>query len=193
MNPEVSIDQLFDNARTYRFFTDRSVDDQLLISVYEMAKFAPSSSNLSPLRITFVRSGPEKQKVMEAASAGNKPKINSAPVVAIMAYDRQFFQFTSRLAPHMNAEEFAAKDPEILEKIAFENSWLQAGAFIIAARAHGLDCGPIGGFDKSQIDEAFYPDGRWRSIFLLNLGYGDALKLKPRGDRLSFAEACRLL
>jgi nitroreductase len=135
----------------------------------------------------------EKQKVIDAAAERNKSKIDSAPVVAIIAYDTHFYDHTEYLAPHMDADAFRGQEKTKLENIAFENSWLQAGFLIAAARSLGLDCGPMSGFDKAKIDEAFYKDSSWRSLFLMNLGYGDASKLHPRGNRLSFEQACSIV
>lgn len=193
MTQQDIISSLFTEARTHRAFSARMVETDLLKQIYQTARFAPTASNLNPLRVSFVVSEAEKAKVIEAAAAGNKSKIESAPVVAIMAYDTEFYRYTSQLAPHMNADSFAAQSPEVLQKIAIENSWLQAGAFLIAARAHGLDCGPMSGFDNQAIDSSFYAEGSWRSLFLMNMGYGDTEQLYPRGDRLSFDDACALL
>ena len=131
--------------------------------------------------------------MIEAAAEGNKTKIDSAPVVAIIAHDAEFYNHVETLAPHMDGDAFRGQDKAKLEQIAIENSWLQAGFLIAAARSLGLDCGPMSGFDKAKIDEAFYKGSSWRSNFLMNLGYGDASKLHPRGHRLTFDEACAIL
>ena len=120
-------------------------------------------------------------------------KIESAPVVAIVAHDTKFTDYIEKLAPHMNAETFRQQSEEKLKQVAIENSWLQAGFLIAAARALGLDCGPMGGFNKAMIDNTFYKDSSWRSNFLMNIGYGDETKLHPRGHRLSFDDACSIL
>ena len=193
MNQEFISDPLFTEGRTHRFFTDKPVEDKLLRELYEIAKTAPSASNLCPMRITFVTSDVEKQKVIDAAAEGNKPKIETAPVVAIIAHDTTFYNHIGKLAPHMDAEAFRSQEADKLEMIGVENSWFQAGFFILAARAVGLDCGPMSGFTKSKIDEAFYSETTWRSQLLINLGYGDETKLHPRGARLDFDEACSIL
>ncbi|MFW2467272.1 MAG: malonic semialdehyde reductase [Candidatus Puniceispirillaceae bacterium] len=193
MNSEQLISQIFKEGRTHRLFTDKPIERDVLYQLYELAKIAPSASNLCPMRITFVHSEEQKQKVSEAAADGNKPKIDSAPVVAILAHDTRFYDHIEKLAPHMNGDTFRQKDEADLEQIAIENSWLQAGFLIAAARSLGLDCGPMSGFNKTKIDEAFYKDTSWRSNFLLNLGYGDKTKLHPRGYRLSFDEGCRII
>ena len=184
---------VFSAGRTHRFFDNRPVEESLLHNLYEIAKLAPSANNLCPMRITFVQSEKQKQHVIEAAAEGNKPKIESAPVVAIIAHDTKFYDYIEKLAPYMDGETFRQKDERALEAIAVENTWLQAGFLIASARALGLDCGPMSGFSKSKIDKAFYEGTSWRSNFLMNLGYGDRSKLHPRGNRLSFDEACSLV
>lgn len=193
MNSEQIIKQIFENGRTHRFFTDRPISESILYQLYDMAKIAPSASNLCPMRITFVVSKAQKQKVIETAADGNKSKIESAPVVAIIAHDSKFYDHVETLAPHMDAEAFRRKDKTELEKIAIENSWLQAGFLIAAVRTLGLDCGPMSGFDKAKIDDFIYSNSSWRSNFLMNLGYGDETKLHPRGHRLSFREGCAII
>jgi nitroreductase len=193
MHTDQWIKQVFIDGRTHRIFTDKPIEENVLHQLYELAKIAPSASNLCPMRISFVVSETEKQKVIDAAAGGNKPKIASAPVVAIIAYDKKFHAHTEHLAPHMDADAFRGQEQEKLEAQAFENSWLQAGFLIAAARSLGLDCGPMSGFDKAKIDESFYQESSWRSIFLMNLGYGDTSKLHPRGNRLTFDEACSIL
>lgn len=193
MHNDQWIRQIFEDGRTHRFFTDKPVDESVLHHLYEWAKIAPSASNLCPMRISFVVSETQKQKVIDAAAAGNKPKIESAPVTAIIAHDTRFYDHVEELAPHMDANAFRSQEQAKLQKIAIENTWLQAGFLIAAARALGLDCGPMSGFDNAKIDAAFYQGSAWRSCFLMNIGYGDASKLHPRGNRLSFDEACAIL
>ena len=193
MHTDQRVKQVFIDGRTHRIFTDKPIEESLIHQLYELAKIAPSASNLCPMRISFVVSETEKQKVIDAAAGGNKPKIASAPVVAIIAYDKKFHAHTEHLAPHMDADAFRSQKQAKLEAQAFENSWLQAGFLIAAARSLGLDCGPMSGFDKAKIDESFYQESSWRSIFLMNLGYGDTSKLHPRGNRLTFDEACSIL
>ena len=193
MNSDQLIKQIFEDGRTHRAFIDQPVQDSLLFRLYGLAKIAPSASNLCPMRITFVKSKTQKQKVIVAAAEGNKPKIESAPVVAIIAHDAKFYEHIEKLAPHMNADAFRQQETSKLEQIAIENCWLQAGFFIAAARSLGLDCGPMSGFDKAKIDEGFYQGTSWRANLLMNLGYGDESKLHPRGYRLNFDEACSIV
>ena len=193
MTADQWIKQVFIDGRTHHLFSDKPIEESQLHQLYKLAKIAPSASNLCPMRISFVMSKIEKQKVIDAAAEGNKSKIDSAPVVAIIAYDTHFYDYTEYLAPHMNADSFRDQEQTKLENIAFENSWLQAGFLIAAARSLGLDCGPMSGFDKAKIDDSFYKNSSWRSLFLMNLGYGDNSKLHPRGNRLSFEQACSIL
>ena len=187
------ISQIFENGRTHRYFTDKPVEKNLLHRLYELAKIAPSSSNVCPMRITFVVSEEWKLKVIEAAAEGNKAKIKSAPVVAIVARDTKFYNYIKKLSPHMDTNAYLQQDVSKLEQTAIENSWLQAGFLIAAARSLGLDCGPIGGFSNQQIDNSFYKNSSWRSNFLMNLGYGDSSKLHSRGYRLPFDESCSII
>jgi len=187
------IAQLFTKARTHKAFLDKPVTEETLRRLYDIAKFAPSASNLCPMRVLFATTDAARQKVMEAAAPGNRPKIDSAPVVAIIAHDSRFHQHIGALAPHMDAAAYAAQDEARLEQVAIENSWLQAGFLITAARALGLDCGPMSGFDKAAIDDAFFSGSSWRADFLMNIGYGDVDQLHPRGHRLEFDEACRII
>ena len=191
--PQNVLDILLRESRTHRFFADKQIDTDLLHRAYDIVRFGPTASNLCPMRVVFVLSPEQKQHVIAAAAEGNKAKIDSAPVTAIIAHDKAFHQYVETLAPHMDAEAFRKQDAAKLEKIAVENSWLQAGYFILAARALGLDCGPMSGFDNAKIDEAFFKHSSWRSDMLINLGYGMAEKLHPRGARLSFEEACQIL
>lgn len=184
------IAQLFTEARTHKAFLDKPVAEETLRRLYDIAKFAPSASNLCPMRIVFATSDEARQTVINAAAPGNRPKIDSAPVVAVIAHDSQFHQHIGTLAPHMDAAAYAAQDAAKLEQVAIENSWLQAGFLIAAARALGLDCGPMSGFDKTAIDDGFFSGSNWRADFLLNIGYGDGDQLHPRGHRLGFDEAC---
>ncbi|MEK9557250.1 MAG: malonic semialdehyde reductase [Alphaproteobacteria bacterium] len=193
MTDDNLIARIFTEARTHKAFLDRPVEESTLRQLYETAKFAPSASNLCPMRISFVTSAEAKQAVITAVADGNKPKVESAPVVAIIAHDSRFHDHIGTLAPHMDADAYAAQDASRLEAVAIENSWLQAGFLISAARALGLDCGPMSGFSKPAIDDAFYAGSSWKSDFLMNIGYGDETKLHPRGARLSFEQACEIL
>lgn len=186
-------DLLFRDARTYNSFQDRPVAPETLRALHDLMKWAPTSANCSPLRIEFLVSAAAKNRLAPALAEGNRAKTLAAPVVAILAYDTRFFDLLPKLFPHNpQAREWFAGQPNA-EPTAFRNSSLQGGYFILAARALGLDCGPMSGFDNAKADAEFFPDGRFRSNFLCNLGYGDKASLFPRGPRLSFDEACRIL
>ena len=189
----VSLDALLLQARTFKAFKNREVEDDLLMRIYDLAKFGPTSFNLCPMRIVFARSPEAKAKVEQALSPGNVEQTRSAPVTAIMAFDMKFYEHANVLAPAMENPERMASLPEAsLETMALRNASLQAGYFILAARACGLDCGPMSGFNQAKIDELFFKDTSWRSNFLMNLGYGIGDNLKPRWPRLAFDDACRV-
>lgn len=194
MANDMTLERLFTEARSYKFFSDRRVTEDQLRTLYDVAKFAPSASNSCPMRITFVTSSEGKEKVLQASMPGNVEKIKSAPVTAIIAYDMAFFENYPRLAPHMESPPKEASLPEAaVEKLALRNSSLQAGFLMTVARGMGLDCGPMSGFKNAVIDELFYAGTTWRSNFLLNLGYGDGEKLHGRAARLEFDEACQIV
>jgi 3-hydroxypropanoate dehydrogenase len=189
-----SLELLFLDARTHRRWLDRPVEDALLRRAYDLARWPPTSANTQPMRVVFVKSGGAKERLRPALDAGNVEQTMNAPVTAIVAYDAQFFEKMSRLAPTRPdlGERLAAAPDAVRERLAFQGGTLQGGYLMLAARALGLDCGPMGGFDRAKVDVAFFPDGRWKSNFLLNLGYGDPPALRPRAPRLDFDEACRI-
>ena len=192
MSSDVTLETILTEARSFKFYNDKPVEEEKLRALYEMAKLAPSASNSCPMRITFVTSEAGKAKVLEASMPGNVDKIKSAPVTAIIAYDMAYFDHYPTLAPHMEMPSKEASLPEAkLEMLALRNSSLQAGFLMVAARSMGLDCGPMSGFKNDVIDNLFYEGTTWRSNFLLNLGYGDGDKLHPRAARLSFDQACQ--
>jgi 3-hydroxypropanoate dehydrogenase len=185
---------LFLNARTLRKWIDRPVDDALLRRAYELARWPPTSANSEPMRIVFVKSAESKARLRPALDAGNVDQTMSAPVTAIVAYDWRFFELMPKLSPTRPdiAARFGSLPEVARERLAFQGGTLQGGYLILAARALGLDCGPMGGFDRARVDAEFFPDGRWKSNFLLNLGYGDPSSVRPRAPRLEFEEACRI-
>jgi 3-hydroxypropanoate dehydrogenase len=189
-----ALELLFLNARTHRRWVDRPVDDSLLRRVYELARWPPTSANSEPMRIVFVKSAGAKERLQPALDAGNVEQTMNAPVTAVVAYDTRFFDQMVKLAPTRPdiGERLAAAPEAVRERLAFLGGTLQGGYLILAARALGLDCGPMGGFDRAKVDAAFFPDGQWKSNFLLNLGYGDPTPLRPRAPRLEFDEACRI-
>ncbi len=189
-------DLLFRAARTHSAWLDRPVEEAKLVELYELLKWGPTSANGQPLRVLFLKSRAAKERLRPALSPGNVAKTMAAPVTAILAYDTRFFEFLPKTFPHepeaVSWFSGPGKESAALET-AFRNGSLQGGYFILAARAVGLDCGPMSGFDRARVDAEFFPDGRLRSNFLCNLGYGDPARLSPRNPRLSFAEACRIL
>ena len=187
------LDLLFREARTHSHWRGGDISDDLLQEVYDLAKMPPTSANSSPMRLVFLRSRAAKKRLAPALMAGNLDKTMAAPVAAIIGYDTRFFELLPRLFPHENARAWFEGDPPLIEETAIRNGTLQGAYFILAARALGLDCGPMSGFDRSKVDREFFPDGRVKSNFLCNLAYGDAGKLHPRSPRLDFEDACHIL
>jgi 3-hydroxypropanoate dehydrogenase len=194
--PQVSeqdLDLIFRNARTHSAWLDEPVDDALLTRVYDLARMGPTSANMCPMRIVFVKSKEAKEKLKPALDAGNVAKTMSAPVTAIIGMDVHFYEKLPQLFPHVDAKAWFKDLPEnVLEYVAPRNSSLQGAYFMLAARSLGLDCGPMSGFDNAKVDAAFFAGTTVKSNFLCNLGHGDAAKLFPRSPRLSFEEACRI-
>lgn len=190
---DAAIDLLFRNARTYRYWRAGEVSDDILAALYELAKMAPTSANCNPMRLVFVKSPEAKARLKPCLDAGNVRQTMEAPATAIIAYDTRFYDLMPRLFPHGDLKSVFEKDSELAHVTAFRNGTLQGGYLILAARALGLDCGPMSGFDNEKLDAAFFPDGRYKSNFLCNLGHGDPAKLFPRGPRLAFEEACEIV
>ncbi len=192
MIDDKALDTLFLAARTHHGWQDRPVPDALLHRLWELARMPPTSANSMPARIVFVRSAAAKERLKPALSAGNVDKTMAAPVTAIIGYDTAFYELLPRLYPQADMRKGFVGNPAAAETAAFRNGSLQGAYLILAARALGLDCGPMSGFDNAKVDAAFFPGGTVKSNFLCNLGYGDPSKLRPRNPRLEFAEACRI-
>ena len=190
-----ALDILFYQARTHNAWQDKPVAPELLHKLYDATRFGPTSANCSPMRVVFLTTPEAKERLKPSLIEGNVDKTMAAPVTAIIANDRRFYDELPRLFPHADARSwFAGEDKTAFAATAaMRNGSLQGGYFILAARALGLDCGPMSGFDNAAVDAEFFPDGRWASNFLCNLGYGDTAELFPRSPRLSFDEACRIL
>jgi 3-hydroxypropanoate dehydrogenase len=204
-----SLDALFVEARTHSAWLERPVEDGILHQLYDLMKWGPTSANCCPIRILFLRTLKAKERLRAALQPTNVDKTMKAPVTAILAYDSKFYEALPRLFPAMpTMKEMFAKAPELAATTAFRNGTLQGAYFMLAARSLGLDCGPMSGFDNAKVDQEFFPapgpgpsaaDGGFiaagavKSNFLCNLGYGDTAKLRPRGPRLEFGEACQLL
>lgn len=194
---DATLDQLFRHARTYRgsarAWLDVPVSDQQLQQAYALARMGPTSANSCPARFLFIRSSEAKARLREALDAGNVEQTMAAPVTVIVGSDHEFYEKLPQLFPHTDARSwFVGKQP-LIDSTAFRNATLQGGYLILAARALGLDCGPMSGFDNAKLDSLFFAGTSIRSNFLINLGHGDPTSLGPRSPRLGFDEACRIL
>ena len=187
------LDLLFRSARTSWNWTGAEVSDDTLRSVYDLLKMGPTSANCSPARFMFLRSSWAKERLRAALSEGNVEKTLAAPVVCIVAHDPKFFEELPRLYPGADARGWFAGDEDLAEATAFRNGTLQGAYLIMAARAVGLDCGPMSGFDNAKLDSEFLLAQGWRSNFLVAMGHADLSSAGPRAPRLGFDEACRLL
>jgi 3-hydroxypropanoate dehydrogenase len=188
------LDLIFRSARTHSVWLDKPVDDSLLKQVYNLARMGPTSANMCPMRIIFVRSPEAKEKLKPALAPGNVEKTMKAPVTAIIGMEVRFYEMLPTLFPHADARSWFKDLPEnVLEYTALRNSSLQGAYFILAARSLGLDCGPMSGFDNAKVDEAFFAGTTVKSNFLCSLGHGDPSKLHPRSPRLEFEEACKVV
>jgi 3-hydroxypropanoate dehydrogenase len=190
--PAAALAQLFHDARTHSHWQQREVSDETLQQLFELLKLCPTSANASPARFVFLKSSAAKEQLRPFLMEGNVDKTLSAPVCVIVAQDMQFYEHLPRLYPHADAKSWFEGNAAAIEATAARNSTLQGAYLIMAARALGLDCGPMSGFDNAGVDAAFFPDGRFRSNFLINLGYGDAEKLHARSPRFDFADACQI-
>ena len=206
--PDEALDQLFREARTLSAWLDKPVTEDLLRRLYDLTKWGPTSANGSPARFVFLRSPESKERLRPILAPGNIEKTMTAPVTVIIAYDLLFYAKLPKLFPY-NPElrKLFTENPQLVEVTAKRNSSLQGAYLMIAARALGLDCGPMSGFDNARLDEEFFaagrecegceqeffPAGHVKSNFLCNLGYGDAARLYPRAPRLEFSEACTVL
>ena len=189
------IDVLLRKARTQNGYLPEPVTDEQLREIYDLMKLGPTSANCSPSRFVFVRTPEGKARLLPALSAGNQEKTKQAPVTVIMGYDTRFYDLLpTKLFTHRpEMRDPYAKNAELAEAVAFRNSTLQGAYFMIAARALGLDVGGMSGFDNKKVDAEFFPDGRVKSNFLINVGHGDPSKVMAKLPRLSFEEACTLL
>jgi 3-hydroxypropanoate dehydrogenase len=191
---QAALDLIFLEARTRNGWEETPVPESLLRRIYEVAAMGPTTANSQPQRIVFVMSQEAKEKLAPALSKGNLAKTMKAPVTAIFAYDMRFFDNLPKTLPHDQTARswFADTGEAAIRTTALRNASLQAAYFMIAARAHGLDCGPMSGFDNKKVNAAFFADGRHESNFICSLGHGTDEKLFPRSPRLSFDEACKV-
>ena len=203
-----ALDLLFRQARTVTAWLDKPVSDDLLRRLYDVMKYGPTSANSCPARFVFLRSQRAKERLRPALAPGNVEKTMAAPVTVMVAYDLKFYEKLPKLFPQSpSMRTLFAENPQLVEATAKRNSSLQGAYLILAARALGLDCGPMSGFDNAKVDEEFFgagkecegceqeffPEGHVKSNFLCNLGYGDRRALPPRNPRLEFNEACTLM
>jgi 3-hydroxypropanoate dehydrogenase len=187
-----ALDQLFREARTLSQWLDRPVAPDTLQRIYELARMGPTSANCQPGRLVFVVSPAAKERLRPCLNSGNVAKTMAAPATVIVAQDLEFYEKLPRLYLHEDARSWFAGKENLIRETAFRNSTLQGAYVILAARALGLDCGPMSGFKNALVDEAFFAGSSIKSNFLINLGYGDASSLHPRNPRLTFEEACRI-
>ena len=188
-----AIDQLFRTARTQNGWQDKPVSDEVLRRLYDLVKMGPTSANALPARFVFVKSPEAKARLKACLAPTNVEKTMAAPVTVIVGYAMQFYEKLPHLFPHADARSWFVGNPELIQSTAFRNSSLQGAYLILAARALGLDCGPMSGFDSAKVDAAFFPGGKLKSNFLINLGYGDLSKVHPRNPRLAFEETCQIV
>jgi len=190
---DAALDRLFREARSFNDFTAQPVTDVELRALYELAKWGPTTANSQPQRIVFVRSAEAKERLKPALTSANQKKAMGAPVVAILAYDMRFYEHLPRLFHNPAARSWYETTPEHIRTTALRNATLQGAYLMLAARAIGLDCGPMSGFKNEVVDKAFFPDGRFKSNFLCCLGHGDPSTLPPRDHRFGFDEVCSIV
>jgi 3-hydroxypropanoate dehydrogenase len=188
-----ALDQLFHGARTHSAWLPKPVPVELLRKIYELARLGPTSANGSPARFVFLTTPGAKALLKPVLAPGNVDKTMAAPVTVIVAWDTEFHEHLPKLFPQADMRSYFVGNQLLIDETAFRNSSLQAAYFILAARALGLDCGPMSGFDADKLNAAFFPDGKWKVNLICNLGYGDRNKLYPRNPRLNFEEAAVIL
>jgi len=189
----LTVEQIFTDARSQNGYLDVPVDAETLRRLYETLKWGPTSANSSPARFVFVHSDEARQRLAACVSQGNVEKVRQAPVTVIVGMDLRFYDELPALFPHADARRWFVDQPALVESTAFRNSSLQGAYLIIAARALGLDCGPMSGFDSERVDGEFWAGTTVKTNFLCTLGKGDHSKIFPRSPRLAFEQACRLV
>jgi 3-hydroxypropanoate dehydrogenase len=190
---EEALDRLFREARTYYAWKPEPVSEELLRKVYDLAKMPPTAANSGPARFVFLTTEEAKARLLPALAPANVEKSRTAPVVVLIAYDTKFYDQLPKLFPIYDLKPVFEADEQHAHESAFRNGSLQGAYFILAARAMGLDVGPMSGFDADQVNAEFFPDGQWKVNFVANLGYGDPTNLFPRLPRLEFEEAAQVL
>ncbi len=192
-NKSVSFDDLFIEARTQNGFIPEPVTVEQIHELYDLFKWGPTSANSSPARVLFLTSEEAKARLIPHLMAQNQGKSKEAPVVAIIAYDLEFYEKLPELFPHADAKAWFAGNDSMIFETAFRNSTLQGAYLMLAARALGLDCGPMSGFNAEGVNAEFFPDGKWKVNFVCNIGHGDPTKIFPRSPRLTFDGVCSIL
>ncbi len=192
---DASLDQIFRTARTYNGWLATPVPDALVRQLYDTLKMAPTSGNCNPMRVVFVKSPEGKKKLLPGLKPGNVEKTMQAPVTAVMGYDTEFYAHLDLLAPHVAKDRQAnyIADPDLAQRAAFRNATLQGAYMLLAARALGLDCGPMSGILHDVLDHDFFPGGKVVSNFIMNIGYGDPASVRPRAARFAFDDVCTIL
>jgi 3-hydroxypropanoate dehydrogenase len=190
---QACLDRLFNDGRTYNGWEDRDISDELLQKLYDLTKAGPTSANTQPLRIKFVKSDEQKERLLTAVAPGNADKVRTAPVCAILGMDMEFYEHLPELFPHTDAKSWFVGNDQLIEDTAFRNSSMQGGYFILAARALGIDTGALSGFDNAKVDELFFAGTKIKSNFLCNLGYGLESSLFARSPRPDFAKFCEII
>lgn len=188
------LDTLFRSARTYNDWQDKDVSDVLIKAIYDLTKYGATSANCCPARLVFVKSAESRKKLVSCVDEGNAKKVAVAPVTVVIGHDMKFYDHLAQLFPHdLSARSWFADKPEVIADTAFRNGTLQGAYLMLAARALGLDCGPMSGFDKKAAKEAFFPDSDVEVNFICSLGYGDKDSIFPRSPRFDFNEACSIV
>jgi len=193
MLDDAALNLLFTQARTHNAWQPRAIESDLLERLYALTKMGPTSANCSPARFVFVQSAAAKARLKPTLLDSNVDKTMSAPVTVIVGSDQAFYERLPELFPHADAKSWFVGNQALIESTAFRNSSLQGAYLMLAARALGLDCGPMSGFDQAKVDVEFFPGTTIKSNFLINIGYGDVAALFPRSPRLSFADACQVV
>lgn len=190
---DTALDTLFYAARTHNGWQPREVSDAQLEHLFDLLKWAPTAANSSPARLVFVKGAEAKARLLPCMAPGNQAKVEQAPVTVIVGMDMEFYEKLPQLSPAVDARSWFVGNAKAIADTAFRNSSLQGAYLIMAARAIGLDCGPMSGFDADKLDAAFFAGTPVRANFVCSLGYGEPSKVRPRAPRLSFAEACRIV
>lgn len=191
--PASALSQLFTEARTHHNWSEKQVSDELIHQLYELVKWGPTSLNANPARFLFIKSPAEKERLLPALMGSNVGQVKEAPLLVIVAQDEKFYDQLPKLFPAFDAKPMFTGNAAMSEITAFRNSSLQGAYLLLAARALGLDAGPMSGFDNAKVDEIFFKGTSWKSNFISTLGYGDHSKIYPRGPRLTFEEAAKIV